>query len=301
MTSTVALALATATLCLVVLPIALNSSTRFDHRPRVGIAVWGALCIVGWFSAVVMFLDIGLGTPRGSLLTSLLAFVRHLGDGHPLRGLGLYEVVGLSVAFDITVLLIGGLLVTAVRICGVRSQQRTVLDLVAEAPRSLQGVCLLRHPYPMAYFLPGDGGRVVLSTGAVDALSSGELNAVIAHENGHRAGRHGSLLVPLQVLSSFVSFLPLARHAPAVVRTYLEMSADDYSRARESQQTLKTALAKAARFQPPPLGALSVADGAIERRIQRLDAGLASPGSVVALFAGISAVALTLCFYLVLR
>ncbi len=259
-----------ALLCLAVLPLLLRSWTGFDRDPRSGLVVWGAMCVVGWCSAVVLFLEIGLGSPHGPILGSLSVFLRHLGDGHPLRGLGLSEVVGLSVAFDITVLMLGGLVVTAVKVWSVRSQQRTVLDLVAEAPGSLDGVCLLRHPHPMAYFLPGDGGRVVLSTGAIDVLSHSELDAVIAHEVGHRSGRHGAFLVPLQVLSSFVSFLPLARYAPSVMRSYLEMSADDYSRSRESSGAIRTALRKASLFQPPPAGALNMTDDVIERRIRRL-------------------------------
>jgi Zn-dependent protease with chaperone function len=227
--------------------------------------------------------------------------VQHLGDGHPLRGLGVSEVVGLSVAFDITVLMLGGLVVAGAKIWSIRSQQRTVLDLVAEPKGSLEGVCLLNHPYPMAYFLPGDGGRVVLSTGAIDVLSPGELHAVVAHEIGHRSGRHGAFLVPLQVLSSFVSFLPLARYAPAAMREYLEMSADDYSRSRESSAALAAALRKATLFQPPPLGALAAHDTLIERRISRLAVEPASTRTTMVLFSGVGAASLLLCLLLAVR
>lgn len=261
--------------------------------------MWGSLCVVGWFSAVVVFLGVGLGNPRGPLVRSFVLFVQHLGDGHPLRGLGLSEVVGLSVAFDITVLMLAGLLVTAVKIWHVRSEQRTVLDLVAEAQDSLKGVCLLKHPRPTAYFLPGDGGRVVLSTGAVDLLSSVELDAVIAHEIGHRNGRHGVVLIPLQVLSSFVSFLPLARYAPFVMRTYLEMTADDHSRTKVSSEALRTALTKALHFHPAPTGALGIADEVMTRRIDRLAVDPAPMPRTAALLGAITAVSVMLCLFLV--
>ena len=269
MTSTL-IAMVTALLCLVVLPSLLQCWRGFDRSPRTGLMVWAGMCAIGWLAAVVTFLNVGLGYPHASVLRALLLFVRHLGDGHPLRGLGVAEVVGLSVAFDVIVVMLGGLVVTASRIWSVRSQQRAVLDLVAELPIEHEGVCLLRHSYPMAYFVPGDGGRVVLSTGAIEMLSESELRAVIAHEIGHRQGRHGAILVPLQVMASFVSFLPLARYAPTAIRTYLEMSADDYSRSQEPTGSLKTALSKASLFQPAPLGALNVSDGTIERRINRL-------------------------------
>ncbi len=270
MSPTVVAALVAA-LCLVVLPWSLRSWTGLDHSPRAGLVLWGGLCVVGWLAAVVSFLGVGLGSPHQPILRALVVFVEQLGDGHPLRGLGLSEVVGLSVAFDIVIVMSGALVVTAARVWRVRDQQRSVLDLVAE-PRADDGLCLLRHEYPMAYFLPGDGGRVVVSTGAVDLLSDDELRAVVAHENGHRHGRHGSVLVPLQVLASFVSFLPLARYAPTAIRTYLEMSADDYSRSREPTDSLRNALSKASLFRPPPVGALNIATGLIERRISRLDA-----------------------------
>ncbi len=301
MISTTEIAVGVSMGCLVVLPTVLRSSTRFDRAPRAGFAAWGSMCLVGWFSAVVVFLGIGLGDPRESLVRSLASFVRHLGDGHPLRGIGLSEVVGLSVAFDITVLTMGGLVVTAVRVWHIRSQQRTVLDLVSESPASLGGVCLLKHPRPTAYFLPGDGGRVVLSTGAVDILSSGELEAVIAHEVGHRNGRHGALLVPLQVLSSFVSFLPLARYAPSVMRTYLEMEADDYSRTKVPSDALRNALTKAAQFQPAPIGALNVADGFMMRRIDRLGAEPVPTSRTAVLFGAIGAMSMALCVLLMIR
>lgn len=297
--STTVLAASVAVLCLIVLPAYLHDSTRFDRNPISGLVVWGSMCVVGWLSAIVTFLKVGLGDTNTPLFRALGSFIDHLGDGHPLRGLGLSEVVGLSVAFDITVLMIGGIVVTAVRIASARSQQRTVLDLVAETPSSLEGVRLLRHPYPMAYFLPGDGGRVVLSTGAIDTLSRGELAAVIAHENGHRSGRHGAVLIPLQVLSSFVAFLPLARHAPSSMRTYLEMQADDYSRTRVSAEGLKTALAKAQLFQPPPVGALNAFDGVIDRRINRLAVEPASTSAAWTLFGSVSAASFLLCVLLV--
>lgn len=296
---TTILALCASVLFLVVLPSVLHSTTRFDRSPIGGLVIWGSMCVVGWLSAIVTFLKVGLGDTDAPLFRVLFSFIDHLGDGHPLRGLGLSEVVGLSVAFDITVLMLGGLVVTAVRIWSARSQQRTVLDLVAEAPDSLEGVCLLRHPYPMAYFVPGDGGRVVLSTGAVDVLSRSELDAVIAHEVGHRNGRHGAVLIPLQVLSSFVSFLPLARHAPTTMRAYLEMLADDFSRSRGSSEALRTALTKAALFQPPPVGALNAVDGVIDRRINRLSVDPVPARVSLTLLGGVSGAAAFLCLLVV--
>jgi hypothetical protein len=85
------------------------------------------------------------------------------------------------------------------------------------------------------------------------------------------------------------------------MRTYLEMSADDYSRSRGPTEALRTALAKATLFQPPPKGALNIADGVIERRMQRLAVSPAPTRDVLALLGGVSATSLMLCALLVIR
>lgn len=297
--TTIVLSAVASLLCLVALPEMLHTSRRFDANPRAGLTIWVAMCTIGWLSAIILFLKIGLRQFHGPLLHTTISFVDRLGDGHPLRGLGLSEVVGLSVALDITVLLAGGLTFATWKIWEMRHAQRTVLDLVAENDEHDEGISLLRHPQPLAYYLPGDGGRVVLSTGAMDVLSRRELAAVVSHEEGHRHGRHGALLIPLQALSPFVSFLPVARYGPEVMRTYLEMSADDYARARVSAPALRAALEKSSLFHRPPRGALGMHDAVVERRLHRLERG-AVPMLDQATLLGVSGAALSLFWTLLM-
>jgi Zn-dependent protease with chaperone function len=107
-------------------------------------------------------------------------------------------------------------------------------------------------------------------------LTSAELDSVVAHELGHRKGRHGAVLIPLQAIASFVPFLPIARFAPTSMRAYLEMTADDFSRARGGTDALRSALAKAQWFTPAPAGSLSAFDDVIGRRLHRLSRAYAS-------------------------
>ncbi len=267
--STLVLAFVVTVLCLVILPELLYSSRRFDANPRAGLTIWFAICAIGWFSAIVLFLQIGLQQFQGALLPTTISFLERLGDGHPLRGLGLSEVVGLSVAFDITVLLIGGMVTATWKIWHLRQSQRVVLDLVARTA-DIADVSILQHPQPLAYYLPGDGGRVVVSSGAIEILSRVELDAVLSHEQGHRHGHHGALLIPLQALTPFVTFLPIARYAPSVIHTYLEMAADDFARQRTATEALHQALEKSNLFHHAPQGAFSMYDDVIERRLRRL-------------------------------
>jgi Zn-dependent protease with chaperone function len=256
---------------LIILPQVLHSYKGLDAVPRTGLALWGLVCVAGWLSVVSTFLRIAIGANHGSLARALVRFVEKLGNGHPLRGLGLSEVVGFSIAVDVVVLFGGGIVITAWKMWRLRSAQRAVLDLVSTPLHELDGVCLLAHPQPMAYYLPGAGGRVVMSTGALEILSDDELSAVVQHERGHARRHHGALLIPLQVLSSFFTFLPIARYAPTAMRSYLEMSADDCAREAGLSNALRDALRKAQLFVPAPQGSFAASDLVIERRIQRLD------------------------------
>ena len=82
------------------------------------------------------------------------------------------------------------------------------------------------------------------------------------------------------------------------MRTYLEMSADDYSRSRELSDALRTALKKSYLFQPPPVGALNVADDVIERRINRLALEPASTRGALAISGSVTLVTALLCLVL---
>jgi hypothetical protein len=100
-------------------------------------------------------------------------------------------------------------------------------------------------------------------------------------------------------LSPFVSFLPIARYAPEVMRTYLEMSADDYARARVSTPALRAALEKSSLFHRPPRGALGMHDTVVERRLHRLER-VAVPMLDQATLLGVSGAALSLFWTLLM-
>jgi Zn-dependent protease with chaperone function len=256
--------------CLVVIPTILQSRSFFDGWPHAGLTLWVSLSVVGWISAVVFFLEVAIDPSGAPLLGAVTTFVRHLTDGHPLRGLGMVEVVGLSLSIDTLVVFTGALIVVGWRTGRHRRNQRAILDLVAVA-RASSGVRVLEHIQPLAFYLPGDGGRVVLSSGAIALLSDDELDAVVLHERGHHHGHHGSFLVPLQTLSSFVRFLPLSRLAPVAIRGYLEMMADDFASTSSSRAAVRSALAKAAAFHRAPVGSFAVADQLVLRRLERLE------------------------------
>lgn len=264
------LTLLIAVACLAVLPEALFASRLLDRTPHAGLVLWVSLGVGGWMAMTAFFLRLALANGSAPLSGALVGFLSHLRDGHPLRGLGLREVVGLSMSLDIVVLSLSTLILVARQTWRRRREHATMLDLLSVSPSPGQQVHVLDHAQPLAYFLPGDGGRIVVSTGTMELLNAVELSAVLAHEHGHRHGLHGHFLIPLETLGTFVRFLPLARRAPAALRGYLEMMADDYASTRTSPRDVRAALRKASFFQVPPSGALAATDLLVERRIRRL-------------------------------
>ena len=267
--------------CLVLVPEIAATTRIFDRVPHVGFTTWTALGVVGWASSIAVFLSWGVNPGHQSLVRAVGLFTEHLASGHPLRGLGMLEVVGLSLTLDVVVLFVAALITSSRVTLRHRREQRVVVDLLATATDSRGDVRLVDIAHPLAYFLPGGRGRVVISTGARAILDDAEYGAVLAHERGHRHGRHGHALVALQTVAGFVRFLPYSRRAPIVMRGYLEMMADDDATRSVARHDLRAALAKATRFNLAPNGTLAMGEVMIERRIERLSSRPRRAGDVV--------------------
>ena len=82
-------------------------------------------------------------------------------------------------------------------------------------PEPTLGAVLLEHAQPAAYCVAGRQPTVILTTGAVQALDPGQLDAVLAHERAHLTGRHHRLLAMARIGREVLPFLPLMRDAEA--------------------------------------------------------------------------------------
>lgn len=103
---------------------------------------------------------------------------------------------------------------------------------------------VLDDPAPRAFALPGRPGRVVVSSGMLDALSPGERRVLLAHERAHLDGHHDWHLA---LVSAASSVNPMLRPVDRVVRFLCERSADERAAARVGDRVLTaTALARAA-------------------------------------------------------
>jgi Zn-dependent protease with chaperone function len=140
--------------------------------------------------------------------------------------------------------------------------------LVGRAEPSL-GVVLVEHSEPVAYCVAGRHPTVILSTGAVAALDPGQLDAVLAHERAHLAGRHHQLLALARIGRLVLPFLPLMRDADVQVTRLVEMHADDAAARSNDPRSLATALVVLATGASPASALAAAATDSVQR-IHRL-------------------------------
>jgi Zn-dependent protease with chaperone function len=136
-------------------------------------------------------------------------------------------------------------------------------------PEPALGAVLVEHPEPAAYCVAGRRPTVILTTGAVAALDAGQLDAVLAHERAHLAGRHHRLLAMARIAGQVLPFLPLMRDADAQVARLVELHADDAATRTSDPRSLATALVVLATGASPEPALAAAATDAVQR-IHRL-------------------------------
>jgi len=182
-------------------------------------------------------------------------------------------VVGLGLA--------ARLAVTAVRMARAASARRRrhlqILTLAGRASPQL-GATVIEHPRPAAYVLGGRGRPVVVSTGALHALTGPELAAVLAHERAHAAGRHDLLLDGVRLLENAFPTVSLFATARTELARLVELRADEVATAGHAPISLAGALVSMATAgsttgavsAPVPAGAVAATGGDAFERLTRL-------------------------------
>jgi Zn-dependent protease with chaperone function len=236
------------------------------HSPRLATSLW-LLLPVSWTAAVVLAV---LGATAPSRLTWL--------GPQPGAGQGLPA----GPAPGGTVAAITGLLLAAavvLRACWClaselarsRRDGREHADLVAATGRPCPelGVVVLDHDAPAAYCMPSGRYRLVVSAGALAALGSDQLQAVLAHERAHLRYRHHLMLAVAAALARAFPRVPLFAQAGAELGVLAEMAADDAAARRHGPDHLAEALVILARSGTRP-AALAAGGPVAIARIQRL-------------------------------
>ncbi len=140
-------------------------------------------------------------------------------------------------------LLLGAVIVTVATAGGRRA--RGLVAAYGEARRLGRGpVVVLADPAPDAFAVPGFPGRVVVSTGMLDALDATERQILLAHERAHLRHRHHLFLAASRLAAAAH---PALRPLDAAVAYTVERWADEVAaRAAGDRRRTARAIGKAA-------------------------------------------------------
>jgi len=142
---------------------------------------------------------------------------------------------------------------------------------------------VLDDPRPAAYCVAGHPAAIVVTSGALAALDSAQLAAVLAHERAHLAGRHHALLLLTRGLTAAFPGVPLFTAGAAEVARLAEMAADDTAARAHGRPVVIAALLALATAAAPsdasgrlpiprhvPGHSLAAAAYAVPARVERL-------------------------------
>jgi bla regulator protein blaR1 len=148
-----------------------------------------------------------------------------------------------------------------------RARHDEVLAIIAR-PGPATDVRIIDSGHPAVYCLPGRR-RIVLTTGALDCLDGGQLDAVLAHERAHLSGRHHLVLRLAAALERAFPRVRFFAAAAEQVAYLVEVAADDAAARRAPRLTVAAALLAVAAA-GIPAGSLGAGGSAAARRIERL-------------------------------
>jgi Zn-dependent protease with chaperone function len=260
------------------------------YAAGLGLAGSGTLGRAGWTGrapllAIVVYLAAGWSVIAAVALAGLTLAVHatalggglsHLIGACVLRLRATYGTPGGAAAAGLGLTLAGAVAArtavtatTYLRVTGRQALLHAQTARLAGRPAPALGAVLLEHARPAAYCVAGRHPTVILTTGAVHALDPGQLEAVLAHERAHLAGRHHRLLAVARIGRQVLPFLPLMRDAEAQVARLVELHADDAATRGCDPRSLATALVLLATAASP---ASALAAGATDaaQRIRRL-------------------------------
>ncbi|WP_409343232.1 M56 family metallopeptidase [Paenibacillus sp. MBLB4367] len=136
------------------------------------------------------------------------------------------------------------------------------------------GILVVSHPDPIALTMGFIRPRIVLSTGLLQLLDSGELEALIQHEIYHMKHRDPLKTFIMSLCSSVLWYVPILKWSQKQYTAAREVLADSYAiEAMGSAESLGSALLKLLRRKQTkryPFTYASFAESSINYRIQYL-------------------------------
>ncbi|TSD93798.1 M56 family metallopeptidase [Skermania sp. ID1734] len=122
---------------------------------------------------------------------------------------------------------------------------------------------------PLAYAVAGTPPLIVASHGLRDRLDPAAMAAVFSHEHAHVRGRHHLLVAVAEALAYAMPWLPVMRRSPMLVRTMVEIQADNHAVDVHGRDAVRRALT-GLRSHAVPAATLGVACDSVQLRLQRL-------------------------------
>jgi Zn-dependent protease with chaperone function len=224
-------------------PRVLTRLTASGSGARLGVAVWlTAMASVLFSGGVSLFFLIRAAVNGWAQLAEVVCRSVTGGNCTPVvyrsalfeLGLGLVAVLA-AYAAAVLALRYGRRLQAAQR------QTRSHAEAAFLTGRHLgPSMVLLDVPQRATYCLPP--GIIVVTTGALGILAPDQLDAVLAHERAHLAGRHHLLLSLSRGLAATFPAVPLFTRGQAEIARLAEMAADDAAARRTGRRPLIEAL-----------------------------------------------------------
>jgi Zn-dependent protease with chaperone function len=258
----------------VVAPRLLPPLTSRGSAPRAAVAVWLIVVfsvLASWAAAAAALVDAARTWTRPDPLAVRACFAawRSAAAGQH----GLWTQIGLWVL----TLVVGTLTVTLAARVGRsllrgRASSRRHARSAYIIGRRVAGVdgLVLDAPQKMAYCLGGRPATIVITTAAIATLEPPHLDAVLAHERAHLAGRHHLLLAATRALAASMPRIRLFTVAETEIAGLLEMCADDTAVRRHGASALLAAILALAGADPIPSAALGAHTVGVCARVTRL-------------------------------
>ena len=228
-------------------------------------AGWSVVAAVGLVGLTLAVHATALGGGLSQLIGACVHRLRATygtPGGATVAGLGLTMAGAVAARIALTA-------TTHLRTAGRQALRHAQTARLVGHPEPALGAVLVEHSQPAAYCVAGRQPTVILTTAAVQALDADQLDAVLAHERAHLAGRHHRLLALARIGREVFPFLPLMRDAEQQVARLVELHADDAATRARDPRLLATALVVLATAAGP---APALAAGATDsvQRIHRL-------------------------------
>jgi Zn-dependent protease with chaperone function len=183
------------------------------------------LGILGFLSILRALSEVATGPDAGGI-GALIRVLWKLVCGTPEKLPTLLQAFSLIVAVNLMVVMAGALVVTSLQLRARHRAQRQGIDLVARQDFRWPEVSFVDLPLPLAYFIPGAEGRIVVAEQLVARAPETHIEVIVAHELAHSlAPRSGHVVLRLMV--PFVAILPYARLTESVISRTFEFAADD--------------------------------------------------------------------------